>query len=115
MIAPFGFGIADPSSKIRWGIIIERLIDMSEKKEFLFYKNKEWLARKLNVRVSDLPVRHIRGTSLARYQNNIYDLYNIHDVMALYNCITGKHEVLIHWRDYARILKERREKNDLEK
>lgn len=114
MIAPFGFGIATTSSKIRWGIIIERMIYMSNDREFLFHKNKRWLARKLNVRVSDLPVKHIKGTSRARYKNNIYDLYNIHEVMALYNQITGKNEVLIHWRDYARILKERREKNDSE-
>ena len=115
MIAPFGLGIATTSSKIRWGIIIERLIDMNKRREYLFRKNKEWLARKLNVRFEDLPVRHIRGTSRARYKNNIYDLYNIHEVMALYNHITGKHEVLIDWRDYARILKERREKHDSEK
>lgn len=115
MIAPFGLGIATTSSKIRWGIIIERLIDMDKKREYLFHKNKEWLARKLNVRYGDLPVRHIKGSSRAIYKNNIYDLYNIHEVMALYNHITGKHEVLIDWRDYARILKERREKNDSKK
>ena len=112
MIAPFGFGTAGPSSKIRWGIIIERMVNMTKDK-FLFRKNKIWLAMKLGVPTHQLPGKNL-SSRLIKYKNNVYDMMNIHDAMELYNCITGKNEVLIDYREYAKILKERRKKNDKE-
>ena len=76
-------------------------------------QNKMWLAMKLGISLNQIPGKNI-SLSKIKYKNNVYDMMNIQDAMALYNCITGEHEVLIDYREYARLLKERRKKHDTE-
>lgn len=84
-----------------------------KKDKFLFRKNKKWLAMKLGIPENQIPGKNLSSKRI-KYKNNVYDMMNIHDAMTLYNCITGEHEVLIDYREYARLLKERRKKHDTE-
>ena len=108
---PPRLGVRDPE-------IVERLRDEEERfnKPRKSIANEHWLVEKLRYYDGIYPEDYLKMTDekitndCVKFKENIYSLNDNYDVMRLYNHITGKDEKLITWQEYAKQIKERREK-----